>query len=155
MAYTWKDQLKVCESIRRKCFESEEVDPSWLKKSIIQKAKERHNGDFAAVNEAFFTSAFKRAANEWSLERDLELSKKKNVKQSQVLGDNMLEETLSEVASPDQAVENKTFEETLSGAMDPTDSKAAVSIFEVRVILISAVEFFLFGMDRKAKQALY
>ena len=53
MAYTWKDQLKVCESIRRKCFESEEVDPSWLKKSIIQEAKERHNGDFAAVNETF------------------------------------------------------------------------------------------------------
>ena len=49
---------------------------------------------------------------------------------------------LSENASPDQAVENKTFEETLSGAMDPTDSKAAVSIFEVRVILISALNFF-------------
>jgi hypothetical protein len=85
MTWTWKDQSRAVELIKSKCFDSGEVNPRRLNKSTVQDAKNRHRESFVSMNSEDFLSAFKRAASEWILENDLQSSRKKNVKGSQVL----------------------------------------------------------------------
>ena len=47
---------------------------------IVRDAKNRHRDYFGSIEDKIFLTAFKRAAAEWILEKDLKVSRKENAK---------------------------------------------------------------------------
>ena len=77
---SWDDQSRAVECIKNKCFQSGEVNPSYLNADSVRDAKNRHHDDFGSIEDGNFLTAFKRAAAEWILDKDLKVSRKENVK---------------------------------------------------------------------------
>ena len=75
------DESCAVECIKHKCFKSGEVDQSHLNVDIVRDAKNRHHNYFGSIEDGHFLTAFKRVAAEWILNKDLKVSRKKNVKQ--------------------------------------------------------------------------
>ena len=61
---SWDDQSRAVECIKNKCFESGEVNPSYLNLDIVRDAKNRHRDYFGSIEDEIFLTAFKRAAAE-------------------------------------------------------------------------------------------
>ena len=74
------DESCAVECIKHKCFKSGEVDQSHLNVDIVRDAKNRHHNYFGSIEDGHLLTAFKRAAAEWILDKDLKVSRKENVK---------------------------------------------------------------------------